>query len=258
MSGAVPGSAGAARTCQTQRSPACCTMPCPLATPLVCIHLCCASVSPHYSLTNIKPFCESFKLCKGSWGDLSVLVCSFISRCGGIALLNPMLCVARQGVRKQTQLWGSSMQGFRKFSLQWCWGNVNYSEETLRVTDQLMAGTCSCFVVKVSPYLPMKSSIYPRQEWPPTSMCPHTSNINISHPWYTEIRRWISVMREIIVRTKKRVFYCALHLPAANLTTIRILDFNRGIDLGFQFFQLLFDIGVCPLKISMKLPGLFV
>lgn len=65
-------------------------------------------------------------------------------------------------------------------------------------------------------------------------------------------------MREMIVRTKKKVFLLCTPLPAANLTTIRILAFNRGIDLGFQFFQLLFDIGVCPLKKSMKLPGVFV
>lgn len=45
---------------------------------------------------------------------------------------------------------------------------------------------------------------------------------------------------------------------AANLNTIRILDFNRGIDLGSQFFQLLFVIGVLPLRTSRKLSGVFV
>lgn len=71
--------------------------------------------------------------------------------------------------------------------------------------------------------------------------------------------RWISVGREMIVRTKK-VVLLSTPLPACsapNLNTIRILDFNRGIDLGSQFFQVLFDIGVCPLKTSIKLPGVF-
>lgn len=42
-----------------------------------------------YSLTNTKPFCTSFKLCKGTWGDLSALVCGFTPRCSGISLLIP-------------------------------------------------------------------------------------------------------------------------------------------------------------------------
>lgn len=123
-----------------------------------------------------------------------------------------------------------------------------------------MAGTCSCFVVMVSPYLFTKSSPYPGQEQPPTSMCPHTSNLNISHQWCTEFMGWISVVGEMTVRTKKVVLLCT-PLPAcsaANLNTVRMLDFNRGIDLGSQFLQLLFDVSVCPLKTSIKLPGVFV
>lgn len=70
--------------------------------------------------------------------------------------------------------------------------------------------------------------------------------------------RWISVVREIIMRAK-RLFLLCTPLPAcfaANLNTIRILDFSRII--GSQLFQVLFDIGVCPLKTNIKLPGVFV
>lgn len=45
---------------------------------------------------------------------------------------------------------------------------------------------------------------------------------------------------------------------AADLNIIRTMTFNKGIELGSKFFQLLFDIVVCPVKISIKLVVVFV
>lgn len=76
----------------------------------------CSKMLWDYFLTK---FCISFRgqLCKGTWADPSVVVCSFTPSFRVTSLLFLTDVLARQGLKQQTWIRGSSLWKFRKFSL---------------------------------------------------------------------------------------------------------------------------------------------